>query len=80
MPSGDSIQAALFVIFLYHLGVHPILIIIFHVGVCLGRVYYMCHWIGDTLVATVLGSFVGHLLLYLYTNRHFHFVPLKMDF
>ena len=65
MPSGDSIQAALFVIFLYQMGIHPLLLIAFHLGVCIGRVYYMCHWVADTFVASILGSAIGQILLYL---------------
>ena len=63
MPSGDAIQSALFVTFLYYLNVHPIILIIFHVGVCLGRVYYMCHWLADTIVASFLGLAVGLYLI-----------------
>ena len=63
MPSGDAIQSALFVVFLGQLGVPTVYLCIFHVGVCLGRVYYMCHWIMDTVVATVLGSLIGTMLL-----------------
>ena len=63
MPSGDAIQSALFVIFLGHLGIPTIYLFLFHVGVCLGRVYYMCHWIMDTVVATILGSLIGIVLL-----------------
>jgi hypothetical protein len=63
MPSGDAIQSALFVTFLYYLNVHPAFLIIFHVGVCLGRVYYMCHWLADTIVASFLGLVVGLYLI-----------------
>lgn len=59
MPSGDAIQSALFVCFLYHLGVPGLWLALFHVGVCLGRVYYMCHWVLDTVVSTVLGIGIG---------------------
>jgi len=63
MPSGDAIQSALFVVFLHHWGVPLHFLIIFHVGVCLGRVYYMCHWIADTVVASILGSGIAWYFL-----------------
>ena len=62
MPSGDSIQSALFVTYLYFLGLPIEYLCIFHVSVCLGRVYYMCHWILDTIVASLLGYGYGVLL------------------
>ena len=55
MPSGDAIQSAFFVGYLYSLGVPIPYLVVFHIGVCLGRVYYMCHWICDTLISTILG-------------------------
>lgn len=76
MPSGDSIQAALFAVFLYHLGVWPVLVVLFHVGVCLGRVYYMCHWVADTCVASILGGLIGHYLLALLNDGTFEFLPV----
>lgn len=68
MPSGDSAQAALFC-FLYAtlLGLPEVYIIL--PFVCLGRVYYQCHWLGDTVV----GVFVGTLwsLVFLLMFRSF---------
>jgi len=63
MPSGDAIQSALFAVFLNYLGVPAHYALIFHVSVCLGRVYYMCHWITDTVIATFLGAGIGYFLL-----------------
>jgi hypothetical protein len=63
MPSGDAIQSALFVVFLHYLNVPFVYLIIFHVGVCLGRVYYMCHWIADTVVASFLGVAIAYYFL-----------------
>lgn len=63
MPSGDSIQSALFSCFLYYLGVPAPILLAFHFGVCLGRVYYMCHWVLDTMVSTVLGSCLAYALI-----------------
>ena len=62
MPSGDAIQSAFFVTYLYLLGIQLPYLLVFHLGVCLGRVYYMCHWIGDTLVSTVLGTLLAFYL------------------
>lgn len=63
MPSGDAIQSALFVVFLHYWEVPIYFLVIFHVGVCLGRVYYMCHWIADTLVASILGGGIAWYFL-----------------
>lgn len=76
MPSGDAIQGALFSVFLLFLGLDPLWIGLFHLGVCLGRVYYMCHWVADTLVASILGYSIGSLILRLYSEGVFEFVPL----
>lgn len=76
MPSGDAIQGALFSVFLLFLGLDPLWIGLFHLGVCLGRVYYMCHWVADTLVASILGYSIGSLILRLYSEGFFEFVPL----
>ena len=58
-PSGDAIQSALFVFYLHHLGLPLPFLAVFHVGVCFGRVYYMCHWFMDTIASTFLGFFIG---------------------
>lgn len=63
MPSGDAIQSALFVVFLHYLNVPFVYLAIFHVAVCLGRVYYMCHWIADTVVASFLGVGIAYYFL-----------------
>lgn len=62
MPSGDAIQSALFVNYLHFLGVPWPLLLVFHIGVCLGRVYYMCHWILDTVMSTILGTGIAYAL------------------
>ncbi len=63
MPSGDAFQSAVFVVFLHSLNINPFILVLFHLGVCLGRVYYMCHWIADTVVSTIIGVMVARLLL-----------------
>lgn len=62
MPSGDAIQSALFVNYLYFLGVPIHYLVLFHIGVCLGRVYYMCHWVLDTVVSTILGTGIAYAI------------------
>jgi putative flippase GtrA len=62
MPSGDAIQSALFTNYLCLLGVPAPYLIIFHIGVCLGRVYYMCHWVLDTVVSTILGTAIAYVI------------------
>lgn len=51
--------------YLHYLGVSPACLVLFHVGVCLGRVYYMCHWLMDTMASTVLGYFICRGLIQL---------------
>jgi hypothetical protein len=75
MPSGDAIQSALFAVFLFELGLDPLWICLFHICVCLGRVYYMCHWVADTFVASILGSIVAKLFLLYYHEGLFSFLP-----
>ena len=48
---------------MYYLGVPAPIMIAFHLGVCLGRVYYMCHWVLDTVVSTILGSALAYSLI-----------------
>ncbi len=79
MPSGDAIQGALFTVFLLHLGVHPLYAILFHVAVCIGRVYYMCHWVADTVAATILGVTIGNLFIKLVTDGFFEGVPISFN-
>ena len=63
MPSGDAFQSAVFVVFMYYLKINPFGLFLFHLAVCIGRVYYMCHWIADTFVASLIGMLVGKMLL-----------------
>ena len=60
MPSGDSSAAAVFcVLVAYEMGM-PLIYILMPL-VMLGRVYYQCHWIGDTIVGLFVGTFWGAL-------------------
>ena len=63
MPSGDAFQSAVYAVFLRYLGVHPIGVLLFHIAICISRVYYMCHWVADTIVASMIGTLVAKLLL-----------------
>ena len=61
MPSGDAYQGGVFTFFLFALGVDIRIAILVQILICLSRVYFMCHWLGDTLVGTVCGVFMGWL-------------------
>ena len=63
MPSGDAFQAAVFVVFMHSLNVNLWPLMVFHVLVCAGRVYYMCHWVGDTVVSSFVGVFMAYMIL-----------------
>lgn len=56
MPSGDSAAAADFCLFISTaFGLQSIWIIV--PLVCCGRVFYFCHWFGDTFMGVLLGVF-----------------------
>lgn len=58
MPSGDTSAAAVFcALVTIEMGMPYIYILM--PFVMLGRVYYQCHWIGDTIVGLLVGSFWG---------------------
>lgn len=63
MPSGDAFQSAVYITFLSIFNINPVALIMFHLAVCIGRVYYMCHWVADTVVSTIIGVLVARLLL-----------------
>ena len=63
MPSGDAFQSAVYITFLAIFNINPVVLIMFHLAVCIGRVYYMCHWVADTVVSTIIGVLVARLLL-----------------
>ena len=62
IPSGDASQAALWCtltqLFFSPILATPILVIFM---VSFARVYYRCHWIGDTIVGSLLGITVAHI-------------------
>lgn len=55
MPSGDACQAAVLSYFLFKMDISIYLIVIYQLGVCLSRIYFMCHWLGDVIIGTILG-------------------------
>lgn len=57
LPSGDSAQAAAFWIFMYLEGCSGLgLSVIFTLLTMYARVYYMCHYVLDTIVGAALGA------------------------
>ena len=56
MPSGDSAAAACFC-FTYAAVMQLHAVYICLPFVCLGRVYYQCHWLGDTIMGSLIGTF-----------------------
>ena len=78
-PSGDAIQAAVFLttvlellqrsqLYETHLAASFLYLIALQLGVSAGRVYFMCHYFGDTLVGSLMGYLLTrslHSLLYL---------------
>lgn len=74
MPSGDAFQSAVFTVFLSTLNLNPFMLLAFHLGVCIGRVYYMCHWVADTLVASIIGVVVARLVLSFENEEWFHLI------
>ena len=55
MPSGDACQGIIICYFLFKIGINTNLLIIYQIGVCLSRVYFMCHWLGDVMFGSILG-------------------------
>ena len=60
MPSGDSSAAAVFCLLVYAEMGWPLIYLLMPL-VMLGRVYYQCHWIGDTIAGLFVGSLFGIL-------------------
>lgn len=66
MPSGDTVQSMFFsMVLVQWYGLDPGVMLIFHVLVAVSRVYFMCHWLGDTIAATVIIYPVGILFHWL---------------
>ena len=58
MPSGDASAAAVWIAIISMEMGWPALYILMPL-VMLGRVYYQCHWLGDTIVGLFVGTFFG---------------------
>lgn len=58
MPSGDSAAAAVFCVLVTHEMGMPFIYILMPL-VMMGRVYYQCHWFGDTVIGFIIGTFWG---------------------
>ena len=62
-PSGDASAASFFTaIYIHIFGVNIWFMVISTVMVSLGRVYVFCHWIGDTVAGSILGTTVSYFL------------------
>lgn len=53
-PSGDSATACAMAMALVFMTGHPAYFL-FGIAVMLGRVYFMCHFIGDTIIGSMIG-------------------------
>ena len=58
MPSGDTSAAAVFCLLVAVEMGWPLIYVLMPL-VMLGRVYYQCHWLGDTIVGLLVGTFWG---------------------
>lgn len=62
MPSGDSAAGTIFAtLYTMMLGIPSINIVI--PLVMAGRVYYQCHWFGDTVIGTAVGGFWAWIIV-----------------
>jgi membrane-associated phospholipid phosphatase len=61
MPSGDAAVAGVFCyVYAFVAGLPAVYVIL--PLVCGGRVYYQCHYIGDTIFGSLVGTFWGALM------------------
>ena len=59
-------------------GVDLGVMLVFHVLVAVSRVYFMCHWIGDTVAATVLTYPLGVIFTMMRDSQDLHKVFDKL--
>lgn len=65
MPSGDSLQAAIFWTIMFHFQVVSLPIAVLCAGLTMmARVYYMCHYPTDTLLGAFIGIMIFHIVNY----------------
>ena len=69
-PSGDCIQAAHYFMMLALLF-HNNWLLLFPLITAYGRVYYCCHWIGDTIAGLVLGALLAILAMNFISQPNF---------
>lgn len=67
MPSGDSAHGGMWLTFTALYFQIPQLLLLIPL-VMLGRVYYACHWIGDTIAGSLIGICLGCIVFYLSTQ------------
>ncbi len=72
MPSGDAAAAALFCFLFCSMLNMPAVYLILPL-VMIGRVYYHCHWFGDTFIGVAIGTLWGAIA---YTQFDVLFSPL----
>ena len=58
MPSGDTSAAGVLCFIVVYTVQLPAIYFILPL-VALGRVYYQCHWFGDTIIGTIIGTLWG---------------------
>ena len=58
MPSGDTSAAAVFCLLLAFIMKMPQCYAVLPL-VAMGRVFYQCHWFGDTIVGSIVGTLWG---------------------
>ena len=59
-PSGDSLQAGFFSTFFFLLYGNVFYLFVYPL-VAFARVYYKCHWIGDTIFGGMIGVVFGYI-------------------
>lgn len=65
-PSGDSAQAGVFAVFITIVHKNIIYSLVIPPFAMLGRVYFGCHYFGDTVIGVLIGAFYTCLTFYLY--------------
>lgn len=68
MPSGDAMQSAVFATYIINFMINnnyslynEIIMLLFVIVVSFSRVFFLCHYLGDTLVGIIIGFFIGYI-------------------